>query len=556
MTTSTFMGISPGMRSLDAFFTRSVVRYPDQPALFASGRYWSYKGLDRECGKIERTLHELGLAGKERNIGLIYGREAFSYAAVIAIMRSGNVYVPLNAKMPAEKLLRIVSDAGIDTLIVDSSEALSQGVVGMLREAGSLQIVSQHSGPDSSLDSALSGTLHHLRLVSDEDVAGEWSPCTLAQRSSPRLAYIIYTSGTTGIPKGVPITHESAHRCIEKAYALFETCERDRFTEFSALSFDVSILDLFLCWKSGASLHVASVSESLVPLAFAVRQKISVWSSVPSLANFLLKLGLLKQNALVDIRRFLFCGEALPVELAHACVMAAPRSRVFNLYGPTECTIFATCHEFDPRCDSRHSVVPIGTPLPGLRHTIFDEGRLVEAENEPGELWLAGDQLSQGYWNNPAVTGKAFVRAPSDAPSGETWYRTGDLVSYNSSVGLSFRGRLDRQVKLRGYRVELQEIEAIVRDVIGCTLVAVVPVRSSGGICEKIIAYCDELKGDETTIKSRCANRMAHYMVPERIFRLETFPVSDNGKLDYLALSALAAQSGQAGAADDERLSA
>jgi acyl-CoA synthetase (AMP-forming)/AMP-acid ligase II len=173
-----------------------------------------------------------------------------------------------------------------------------------------------------------------------------------------------------------------------------------------------------------------------------------------------------------------------------------------------------------------------------LRHLIVDEGRVVQADDVPGELWLSGDQLASGYWNNPAATQAAFVRFPGDDPHAQVWYRTGDLVSLHGDIGLSFRGRLDRQVKLRGYRVELQEVESALRDVIGCTLVAVVPVRNAGGICEKMIAYCDSLSADEVTIKSRCLTRLPQYMVPERIFPLETFPLSDHGKVDYLALAA------------------
>ena len=131
----------------------------------------------------------------------------------------------------------------------------------------------------------------------------------------------------------------------------------------------------------------------------------------------------------------------------------------------------------------------------------------------------------------------------ADNASANVWYRTGDLVSRSAHTGLVFRGRLDRQVKLRGHRIELQEIEAVLRDVIGCTLVAIVPVRSAGGICEKIFAYCDELHSDEATIKERCLSRIPRYMVPDRILKLDSFPLGSSGKIDYSALAARTAQS-------------
>jgi D-alanine--poly(phosphoribitol) ligase subunit 1 len=497
-------------RSLDVFFSKSAQRFPSRPALYAAGQLWSYGQLDAESAKIAAALNMQGA-----NIGLLYARSAFSYAAILAIMRSGNVYVPLNPKMPAQRLLRMIEDAGIQTLIVDTAEGLSEGVAETLKQCPFLRVLTQES---------------------DTGPASGKAPTN----PSNGLAYIIYTSGSTGTPKGVAVTHESACRCIEKSQCVFGISERDRFTQFSALSFDVSILDLFLCWKSGATLYVPEASEAMVPLKFATTHGITVWSSVPSLANFLLKLQLLKPNALRCVRLFLFCGEALPAELARALMQAAAESRIFNLYGPTECTIFATYYEYDRESGPRSGIVPIGAPLPGVSCKIVDEGHAVDLEDVPGELWLAGDQLAREYWNNPASTRAAFVRRRFDDTGPDIWYRTGDLVCQRKESGLSFRGRLDRQIKLRGFRIELQEIESALRDVIGCALVAVIPVRNSGGICEKIIAYCDSLGADEAMIKSRCLNRIPSYMVPDRIVALDTFPLNESGKINYMALAARA----------------
>ena len=527
--------------SLDSFFSQTAREHRSRPALFASDKHWTYGELDDESRALESLLRNvIPSSTKQLHIGLIYGRSLFSYAGVIAIMRAGHVYIPLNPKMPAQKLGRILNDAAINTLIVDTSEPLTPGVKELLAQSHSLQLIIERDIHGSQLESDISRNSHAVWSLP----AGVNQILTSGFQNSvasphKELAYMIYTSGSTGVPKGVPITHESACRCIEKAHQLFGTHERDRFTEFSALSFDVSILDLFLCWKSGGELYVPASSQALVPLEFVTQNEISVWSSVPSLANFLLKLKLLKTNALPHVRLFLFCGEALPVELARACLASAPRSTVFNLYGPTECTIFATCHRYDNLSDI-NGTVPIGTPVPGINYKIVSEGRPVEIDNEPGELWLSGDQLTPGYWNNLAATQTAFVRFPERDFEQEFWYRTGDLVSQDSKVGLVFRGRVDRQVKLRGHRIELQEIETALREVTGCALVAVVPIKGSGGIIDKIVAYCDHLDEDEITVKRLCEKRLPSYMIPDRIYQLTNFPTNDSGKINYLELAAAA----------------
>jgi amino acid adenylation domain-containing protein len=528
-------------RSLDGFFSASLRKFPDRPALFASGQLWSYNQLHAECGSIVRALHAAGSTGRQCNVGLIYGRSMFSYAAIIAIMRAGEVYVPLNAKLPAERLLKIIEDAGIEVVIIDAEEVLPESVINALRRIKALHILVKGNPSSSSLEATLRDSpQHRVWRVSAAENLSEYPEASSSDTApgSGRIAYIIYTSGSTGVPKGVAITQESACRCIEKSHCIFGTSEEDRFTQFSALSFDVSILDLFLCWKSGGALYVPAPAEALMPLSFVVTHAITVWSSVPSLANFMLKLQLLKSDVLSKIRLSLFCGEALPSELALAWSTAAPASRIFNLYGPTEVTVFATYYEYERQSDLPHGVVPIGAPLPGVECMIVADDTAVVADDLPGELWLAGDQLALGYWNNPATTAAAFVRARFAGVCAEVWYRTGDLVSRRRGVGLSFRGRLDRQVKLRGHRIELQEIESTLRDLVGCAQVAIVPLRTAGGICEKIIAYCDKLNADETTVKARCLNRMTHYMVPERILELDTFPLTANGKVDYLALAA------------------
>lgn len=532
----------PRLPSLGDFFCESATRHPDRPALIVAGKIWSYEELDTECAAIEKTLYAAGIAGKQRNIGLIYARTSFSYAAVLAIMRSNNVYVPLNIKAPAAQLLTVLEDADIHAVIIDTGDRLFEGVTEMLKRCRHLDVITPGGALDPSLARCVTGFGKHKRweVPTSETASRNWDRARGSRVSTAQLAYIIYTSGSTGAPKGVAIAHETARRCIDKLHRLFRTDHEDRFAQFAALSFDMSIIDMFVCWKSGGVLCVPADSEILVPLKYALSQAITVWTSVPSLATFLLKLGFLKSGALPCVRLSVFGGDAFSAELARIWAAAAPHSRILNLYGPTEVTIASTYYEYTNESPAT-GLVPIGVPLPELRCMIVDEGQVIEAEDVPGELWISGDQHALGYWNNPTATESAFVRFPRNDTASELWYRTGDLVSWHRGQGLHFRGRLDRQVKLNGYRIELQEVEAALRNVLGCTLVAAIPVRNSNGVCEKIVAFCDKLTEAAADVKTRCFGRLPRYMVPERIYELDPFPLSDHGKIDYRALAARAA---------------
>jgi D-alanine--poly(phosphoribitol) ligase subunit 1 len=524
--------------TLDLLFTRSVQEFPRRPALFVSGKIWSYSEFDALCRLVETKIRAAGSPSRQANIGLIYSRDSFSYAAIIAILRSGNVYVPLNSAAP-HRVATITEDAGIETIVVDTKDIDPRGLVEFLRRSRPLQVILQgHDSLESlGLNEPALMRRHRFSHVTD-------SPEDLRQpneATESRLAYILYTSGSTGTPKGVAITHASACSVTEKFQQLFQTSENDRFSQFSVLSFDTSIMELFVCWRSGGTLYVPDPSEALVPLGFAVLHEITVWSSVPSLASFLLKLRLLNPGVLKSVRVTIFGGDALPAELARTWSLAAPASRVFNLYGPTEVTVTSTYYEYKPSSDPDPGLVPIGVPMAGLSCMVMDDGQEITSEGVLGELWISGDQLACGYWGNRAATHAAFVRFPTGDPAALRWYRTGDVVSWHEGVGFHFRGRLDRQVKLLGNRIELQEVEAVLRSVVGCTLAAAVAVRNASGVCERIVAYCDRLNADESTVKANCLAHMPRYMVPERIYELESFPLSDHGKIDYLQLTARAA---------------
>jgi D-alanine--poly(phosphoribitol) ligase subunit 1 len=517
-------------RSLDRFFAESVRAHASRPALCIGERLWTYEELYEECGSIKQMLCSAGLESRQANIGVFSAKTPISYASIIAIMESNNVYVPLNPRFPIERILKMIQDAGIDTIIIDKNSVSAAAPLLEYGEILNIILPDCEENPfpaDSNTSKRMQwrGPLNNTQKA----IASESPTFQPAQ-----FAYLMYTSGSTGSPKGVAITHENACAFIEKAFRLFNPDCSDRFTQFFELPFDLSICDIFLCWCSGACLYVPLPEDRLVPVEFIRRNNITIWGSVPSLANNIRKLNVLKKNTFPSIRLSWFCGEALPSELARMWSEAAPSSQVYNVYGPTETTIFATFYEYKPDESPATGVVPIGAPLPGLEYLLAADGEPVSQRVDMGELWLSGDQVVPGYWKKPAETSAAFVKGPD---GDKVWYRTGDLVSLDARFGLMFHGRIDRQVKVNGHRVELQEVEDAIRRAAGCSIVAVLPVFSEGQICTHLVAFCDRLSGREAAVRKACAAHIPSYMVPARLVEIETFPFNSNGKLDYKKLS-------------------
>lgn len=276
----------------------------------------------------------------------------------------------------------------------------------------------------------------------------------------------------------------------------------------------------------------------MAPARFIKDHALTVWFSVPSIIGFMSIMGMLRPGTLPSLRVSLFCGEALPASYASAWQEAAPQSIVENLYGPTETTIAITRYrwnQIESHQACENGIVPIGWVYDGQQTCIVDSTLRPVPVGAIGELCLSGSQLTNGYWNNPSTTAAQFVRLPS---MGEAlWYRTGDLVRKDESDCHYYLGRIDHQVKIRGHRIELQEIEHVLRRSSHAAQVAAVAWPVKQGLAEGIVAFVFRaLNQDQGAILTACRETLPDYMVPKSVHFLDEIPLNANGKLDRLKL--------------------
>jgi len=293
---------------------------------------------------------------------------------------------------------------------------------------------------------------------------------------------------------------------------------------------------MFFCWLVGATLYVPPVSPLLAG-EFLRRHTLTFWFSVPSTIAAMDRLGLLRANAFPSLRFSLFCGEPLPKRLAAAWAVAAPNSALDNLYGPTEATIAITGFRLPADIGPLPDIIPIGSPLPCQHAIVVGEDGLPAPHGDSGEIYLAGSQLAKGYWRRDDLTAEKFGPTAWD-PTG-WWYHTGDRA-FMSDYGLCFLGRVDRQVKISGYRVELQEVESVIRTVSGSHHVAAFAwPMDANGLAHGIVVFVEGFGGHDETILIRCRDQLPQYMVPAKLIHLVEWPVMPSGKTDYSGLRKL-----------------
>jgi amino acid adenylation domain-containing protein len=496
---------------------------PDAPAVVCQGRSLSYGEFAERAARIAACLaRSAGWArrdGQLPRVGILASRGVDACVAMLGACWAGATYVPIGLKLPEERMLNLLAQCGLSAIITDDAGArlLSER---LLAACPALRI---HVGQVAQSSAGLID-LATLPPVTPEE------PALLAATDTP---YIIFTSGTTGVPKGVMISAGAARHYVAMIAAQLGLQASDRALETCELSFDFSVHNMFSTWEAGASLHILPATMVMNAVKFARNSGLTVWNSVPSLAGMLRQIKALAPDSLASLRVTVFGGEQLPEATVTAWQSAAPQSRIVNLYGPTEATVFCLAQTVStplPLTPGR-DVIAIGTPLPGNAAQVIDANGQPLPDNEPGELAIAGVQLADGYLGAPELTAARF---PTFA--GRRWYRTGDLALRDSAGNFHCLGRIDNQVKVMGYRVELEEIDAHLRVVSGADLVGSVAWPLADGMARGIVSFVGARAIDAGQVIGDLKTRLPAYMIPARVIALESLPLNSSGKVDRRAL--------------------
>jgi len=527
---------------LQRLLTEAAARQPQRPAVASDGCLLTYQELDRLSNKVARALLRLGVAPGDR-VGILAPKSAAAVIGVYGALKAGACYVPLDPKAPAGRLSHIVQDSGSAVIVADEARASQAAIL-----AGSVprsRGVVVAGVPGRPAGEAAVAAAQGAAIVPWAAVAGE-SGEPLAQEFSIEtdLAYILYTSGSTGTPKGVMISHRNSLTFVQWAAAAVGLSEQDRVCSPAPLHFDLSVFDIFASCRAAACLAVLPSGAATFPVSIArwlEAEQISVWYSVPSVLTLLACYGSLAQFDLSGLRTVIFAGEVFPPRHLARLMAELPHCRYLNWYGPTETNV-CTAFEVPAGCwgGAGAGPAPIGKACANTEvFAVTSEGRRVCRPGEVGELYVRGPSLMRGYWGQPAETSEALVRHPFRDSCDELVYRTGDLVTLEPTGNYAYLGRRDTMVKVRGYRVELGEVEATLyrHPAIREAVVLPVPDELLGSRLRAVVTADGTGNLTYQNVLDHCRQWLPGYMVPDIIEFREALPRTSTGKVDRAGLA-------------------
>ncbi|HEX6904704.1 MAG TPA: amino acid adenylation domain-containing protein [Thermoanaerobaculia bacterium] len=484
---------------------------PDDPALIADDGTVSFASLDARANRLARHLLALGLAPEAR-VAVCLERSPELFAALLAILKAGGAYLPLDPDYPPERMRQIVEDAGAVLLV--SREALAS----RLPAGPALVLLDRDAG----------------------EIAGRSAASPGVEVDPGALAYVIYTSGSTGRPKGVGVPHAAAAAHLQAVRREYGLGPGDRTLQFASPGFDVSVEQILATLTAGAALAVRDGIWSTHELTRRIRELGLTYVNLPTAYwhRWVSDPGDLETAAL-PVRLVLTGGEEMLAGSVRVWA-GSPFAgiRLLNGYGPTEAVITATLHEVTPE-DGEARTMPIGRPIPGRLCQVLDRSGYPQPAGIPGELALGGP-LARGYLNRPALTAERFIPDAFSGQPGARLYRTGDRARFRPDGRLEFLGRIDEQVKLRGFRVEPAEVEALLAGHPEVREAVVTAFRTAGGdlALAAYVVPAGEGQATPASLRAFLGERLPDYMVPAAWTVLPSLPLNAHGKVDRRALPA------------------
>jgi len=490
-------------------FEAQVERTPSAVAVVAGERQLTYAELNERANQLARFLRRFGI-GPDSLVGLCVDRSLEMVVGILGVLKAGAGYVPMDPTYPADRLAFMLQDANVFVLLTQS-DLLDQ--------------LPSHNGPRLSLDT-------------DWDVIAKERRDNLAAWANPaNLAYVIYTSGSTGKPKGVMIHHRGLVNYLTWATETYEVAAGCGAPVHSSFSFDLTITSLFAPLLVGRSIFlVADGIENLVE-ALLARENYSLVKITPAHLRALAEL-MPANEVRGRVRTLVIGGEALHMESLAFWRTHAPMTRLINEYGPTETVVGCCVYEVTEE-DPAAGPVPIGTPVANSQLYVLDDSLQPIEKGTTGELYIGGDGVGMGYLNRKQLTDERFILDPFSRNRRGRLYRTGDLARFNEEGNLVYVGRIDNQVKIKGFRIELDEVETILNQCGGVRDCAVVARDEATGE-KRLIAYVavDETQQEMNELRKTMKARVPEYMVPTTFVKMESLPLTTNGKVDRQALPA------------------
>ncbi len=516
---------------LHSLLRGSAKKYPNKVAVTYGDKKITYSELDLASEQLAFCLINKGVKKNDR-VGICLDKSINAIIAIFGILKSGACYVPLYPLGLVERQLLIINDCALEYLIVSSKKIIQVNQI--LKNSNFLKyifLLDDFKGKSKKIFSGVNIVCRNEILESKIDIP----VYPKEEIKGDNLAYIFYTSGSTGKPKGVVISHKASLAFINWAYECFNIKSQERVSAHAPFYFDLSIFDIFVTIKAGATLCIIPQGVSAFPRSlaeFIEKEKINSWYSVPSALIQLILHGNLESRNLSALKRILYAGEEFPKKYLQKLIKIVPHAKYYNLYGPTETNV-CTCYSIKSLSLIDDSV-PIGKPIKNVETFVIKENGAIANKGEAGELYVSGPVLMDGYWHNPQKTRSVLFRSPFHSDRDVMIYKTGDLVKINDLNDYVFLGRRDNMFKSRGFRIQLEEIELVLNAHPKVKKAAVVAI-SDMVIGKKIKAIVIPKKENQLTkeeIQDFCLRKLPYYMVPEIIEFRKSMSQTSTKKID------------------------